>query len=818
MKWIKQLTKISLSAIGVAFLALSSCVSDDIIGNLPDDNNPGSQVVKPANRFAAFRIRIHDDNETRADVPHDGNYEDGTYDDGTYNPDESNKHLRGYFNKGLEFERALYFPSTDTEVPEEDDDEKKDDNAGDNTKDPQPSTPEFTQSYHFAILFNQDGELETPEPLPLELTKKSDEENDDVTVYMKYYDPQVEENPFEEFAGNVLIVLNASYDLEKELRTKLAEQSSNPFYTIRKLILQKPQTENGDPDSYLYLKDKKGRYITDKDGYRYFTMTSSMVINGNSVVPAIDGQFTTYPSKQEAEANPTSLYIERLPAKYTVLFKGDNKMSIGWEGSMTSATSGKNYYLTSDSYSTSIQSQYLPTHRMVITPSGVDASGKIIQGSTPKELKYVNDYERSDAIGDRKSVNVRTTTNWKINIIGWGINGVEQKEYLFKNLNSNQDYTTKDWFEISKDYRNYWAEDPDYLLGPQNYPDQYREARFVPQNKDQGSNVPSYQIDENVKHTEDLGSLDGVSRNGGLLKELSLDYLSFSDLSNRNVRSYVPEHTFDASQLTDHHTYSKKGHLRVGTHLIIAAQLLIQELEPGNQYGNIYDANYFDAKDGSVVSSRWRPVSKYYMNDIYWDEISYKNYVIEYLGYWMLTEENKEIFGNNDGIFYVNEDGAIAEEGDFLIEQAHIKGGDAMVWVKPADGITLYAKDPTTGEYNPITEAQYRNLSLQHTNYMAECFNEGFMYYAVGSLHGRDSFPAADAEAETGDYGTVRNNWYYFTIDGFTAPGTPVSVTDQPIIPNNGAAETALGVSIKILDWHIQPEDVDVSDQRRPND
>lgn len=763
-------------------LCLGSCTADSISPESPDSPGKDQVIKKKANCFVAFNIYVEDDNKSRS--PFDANLDDANS-----------------FNKGMPFERALYRPA---QPPVENEtEENPSDINDDNVED--SATP--NQLYHFAILFGADGNLYNPELLPLIWDNEEPNEEDDyATLYTKFYDNSIEElvSPYEKsFTGTVLVVVNASYDLEQQVKAKLAE--SGNLNAIQNLVVSN-SSNNDERDNYLYLKDNNGEFILDEDGHRFLTMSSSMIIEGNTVKPAITGDFKFYSNEDEAKEHPTSLYVERLQAKYTVVFEGSDKLRYGNDGNLNATTSGKSYFLSASATSGEQTGDFIPARRLFIIPND-------------KEIKYVASYDpRSDAIGDRNEVKVRRTKDWKINIVGWDINGLEKSQYLFKHLTPNATYTSASWFESGissvKKTRNFWAEDVNYNNADNSfYPDQYRQAYVV--NPDWQRPVGGYTEGESAG-TPWFSDDDVLSYGDG---NPSLEYLSYKDLSKKEARRYVAENTFDVSLLDD--SYDTKRQLRVGSHLIVTAQLLIgTDGEENFDNNNVYNNPNFD-DDGLIYNYQNRVKPKYYMNDIFWEEKAYMNYVVEYLGYWMLTDENKKIFGNNDGIFYKNQNGAIADWSSFTIEEANIEGGDAMVWVKPS--ITLYAYDPDGEDdldtpvderYTPINPIDYQILCFQHTNYMAQRFNEGMMYYVKESVHKDPSANQAPTQPVIGDYGTVRNNWYYYSVESITSPGTPVSVMDQKIVPNNEPAEDSMGVSIRLMDWHREIVDVELEAQR----
>ena len=830
MNWPKNIHNNFFLAIAILLtLTVISCTDEILINDPQATYDPTFSVSKHSpNSFIAFRIYPESDNLTRA----------------TFDSDYDGKDI---FNKGLEFERALYLP-TKPETEEE----KTEDLVGDEDKSDDEKYKEediITPVYHFVILFDEFGNLATEEIIPLSWDKKS-ETVDYYTLYAKLYDPAVEAIPFErEFKGYVMTVLNASYHLEKEIRKSVKtfykkQQEDEKFksdnirnydhsyYQMRSFI---PKLINEtSSDYYLYLQDKEGEYIKDKNGNPYLTMTSSMIRtnfisgrdNNNYIIsPAFDGgqkdneedipAFTYYSSKEAAESHPTSLYVERLISKFTVLFQAttNGKMIVGKDNDLKEVNTGK-YYLTSNSLPVTVSGDYFPTNRLFLLPK---------DGS--KKIKYVTGYKRSETIDKRRDVPVVETSNWKFNVVGWNINARESKSYLFKNMSPVVNKYYDGWINDSFPYRTFWAEDPNYDKDGFDYPDQF---------------TPSTNDTQTVKpYTQGM----------------ALNYYNFKELSGKQIRMYSAENTFNTDILEDNK--KSRRELRVGSHLIVTGQLLIGG-EEGSEFElpNVYSplTQTFD-KDGLVFYTYNNVKTKYYMNDIYWDEPSYMNYVAEYLGYWLLTPENKAKFGNNDGIFYVNRYGAKADGSYFTTEIVNLKGGDNMIWIKPAKGVKLYTFDPDweeedetevieeengsqnsndtsdesggedddedddlnyKGPYRRITDEEFKKLAFEHKNYFAQVFTDGKMYYSAGCEHNLNS--ASDSSKyNVGDYGTVRNHWYNFIIDGITTPGTAVYAPENKIIPNNEPEVNGMGVSIRVLDWHQEFISTDVTPQRPNN-
>lgn len=652
------------------------------------------------------------------------------------------------YNKGLYAEKAIY----------------------DNYKDGMPN---------FIMLFDEDGkkigDLTHIKPFLPEETEDPETGNEDHSSYSLFV-ATFDEDKVLRSADKILVVLNASPNIRQKLNSK------QKYKDIIEIEMSDGNATNPD---FLYLN---------ADGTKYFTMSSSMVVKttkaedgaeSKEVTAATNGALTEhlYTTKAEALANPFAMYVERTQSKYTVLFE-----------KKTNAT--KQYYFDNTSGNTSANATSVTS--LVYEYDQKDASKQDFKPNDETGLKYVASYTRSDAIDNRGEVIVQTATSWKVNIAGWGVNGLEKNEYLFKYIQSDADYFNG-WKSSKYDYRNFWAEDINYKKGT--YPDQYRVVLWLNENN------------QLVKDGQ-VNTVEGTS------SSTILNYFKFSDLNQKAPHQYSPENTFGESVFgtTDKElkeAFESKAFLRAGTHIIVTAQLLLEGLDT-----EAYAAETFDGK--GFVSG---VADKLYMNNIYWSETAYKNYVAEYLAYWMLTEENqeKEKFGPNDGNFYVQDENddtsyRLATGDDFKLEPANIKGGDGWVYLSPKDNVILYTKTTDkegNGKYKEINADKYEVLAYEHQDLMAGHFSEGRMYYAVPVQHNLNT--SSKNTIATGDYGAVRNHWYSFTVNNIFSVGTPVDNPEEPIIPNVEPKNPGLGVEISILNWHQVSTDVDISNQRPNN-
>lgn len=640
--------------------------------------------------------------------------------------DSNDENGTSYFDKGLSAEKAIYTDYTST-----------------------------TDSPHFIMLFDAQGN-QVLDITPISLGS-ADETNQDYTEYLTTT-LEIEADLLKNYSENdftsmkILCIINASNDLINKIKDSKINGALS-YSGVTGIIL--------DNDNCFYLS------VTDPESevtQKYFTMSSSIVVddNGNLIPGKNQGEsLTFYKNATQAENNPYSVYVERLQAKYTLIIKDSNgkyvylsKINTASNNAPMATAPG-----TKDNPS--------PAERLILIPSG----------NTAKALKYVTSYTRSTSIENRNQVNIQYAEpgDWEINVIGWGINGLEKEEYLFKKLaNTNYYNNWKRWANSSSDYtyRTFWAEDPNYSSGT--YPDQYRP--YPESSKD-------------------------FSRS--MNKSATLNYYNFYDLSQRELRVYPYENTFNADIL-DSKKYSSQSFMRAGSHLVLTAQLLIKGFDDDYLLNNMF----FD-ENGLAIDNGNNPAkSKLLMNDIFWTEDAYKEYVVEYLGYLMLTDENRKIFGDTDGNFYLDDNGNHAHGVNFEIASIDIKGGDAYVYVKPSRGVKLFVKKGH--QYTEVTD-KYEAFVKAYPELMAANYSNGMMYYAKGSYHNRSVESVEDIT--TGDFGTVRNAWYAFTVEAIYKPGNPVDNANQEIIPNNEPEGESIGMTLHILDWHKIYTSVDVSGQ-----
>lgn len=617
---------------------------------------------------------------------------------------------------------------------------------------------------HVALLFNEDGSwygcggLELSEVLP----------NNRVVWVMKFVSQET-------LPAKMLVVLNADPGyLKYDLIPKL-EKEDDALALARQWIIEGKDGKS--PALYYYKKENEN------EGRNYFTMTSSVygVHSGAETKIALTAPYDERPladyvfaEQEKALRDPLTLYVERMAAKFTVTFvdkDGDAYL-----------TSGEPFF---------------------------------IKPTDDREVHFIWSWEADD---DEANV-VSGNGHWKIHIVNWGINGVEPNTFLFKNMTNelgkpemvDESFAKELWWNTltpKENPRSYWAVDQHYGGASQfetkrknKYPGQFRIAW------DKGEEtIEFYQ-------TEAEDGTDKYDR-----EDWALDYYSFADFGGqtRTVSKYALENTFNPAALSS--DLKNDGHLRVGSHIILAAQLVIEGYDEGfndpvmdaedpNLLGNVEDKYYNGAEfmtgDAFVSWAAYTLAS----------QLTVKPRTVQLLE--EIDGETSREFTAKDSQFYskgtCSEDDKItsANAGEYFeIVPAQIIGGDgwATIDVRPNCEIWVIDKDGNKQEIKDYIPSLVYDLIKP-----VRAYSKGRMYYAIPVLHEKQftdgKFDASNLKV--GDVGVVRNHWYRVKVRSINALGTPVHKPEQPIIPNHEPEFKSLGVQIEILPWtRIKMDDV----------
>ena len=236
-----------------------------------------------------------------------------------------------------------------------------------------------------------------------------------------------------------------------------------------------------------------------------------------------------------------------------------------------------------------------------------------------------------------------TEQKWALQILGWGMNGLETESYLFKNLPDLTNGDQNDWikhtdWESNSEYnkRSFWALDPHYVKEDAIYPWQYDFAKdtYDPENRSYYDHFHSYDNGDKHNGTDQFSLIyypfmDFCPDYKGKKKtEFPADNYKYS-LSDQSQCIYTPENTFIPGMTVDRSRGSRAYEL-AGTHLLICARLLINqdgEYQPwdGHIYRNRVGVTYFEEVsmfEDFMNAINWKLEGQRYMYYRYypWDD------------------------------------------------------------------------------------------------------------------------------------------------------------------------------------------------------
>ena len=533
-----------------------------------------------------------------------------------------------------------------------------------------------------------------------------------------------------------IVVLNANPDELNALAESLVAAGAEAVNIVRNRIYN--------------TFDNSGNYVYGVYEYaneQYFTMSNSAFLDDSSADQTVtDITGCICETAEQALKTPATVYVERLLAKYQLYFGS----------ALTELTGAEGYTFT-------------PT-----TPDGEEVA----------MLNFVASYTGED----QTSLDYPTYTpkKWSVYIVNWGINGLEKKGRLIKNIAGNSGYF-EGWNAYAY-HRSFWGESPEYETAD-GFTTQYRPT--------------IYDVDA-TKYADTYFGNSNYSA-GDVDQKNTLHYVSFNDLKTRARYKYTAERTYNApAGLTGYGPY------RYASHYLIGAQLILDGVDT-------------DLTTKNASNQLTGVTDKYYAYNFYWATAGdYIRYAYRRMATQVadgrthtITLNNKTvtIAGVSDGYLYAKKENEDAYErievkdaaNYFELQPAQVIHGDGKVALKATK--TLYIK---TGNntYAELSEDQTTNM-IYYFSEPAKHFAKGAMYYAVPVQHklGKSKGTMAEINKDSGRYvvgnfGTVRNHWYRLTISTIGSVGSPVDNPDQPIIPDP-EDEYYVALEIVILPWHV---------------
>ena len=306
-------------------------------------------------------------------------------------------------------------------------------------------------------------------------------------------------------------------------------------------------------------RDNMGFYVEGSGGSktRYFTMTNSTYLTQqqdgsfklNCAQAFPTGSVTTDPNEIRY-LTPVTVYLERMVSKFQLTAAFD-------------------------------VSKYIPTNAQALDVCKYDDNG---------DFTY-------------------SAYNWGIQLLSWGMNGLETSNYLFKNVPYEGEELTPSLSNLynsgwnsAYNRRCFWSRDPHYKTVDEGaaYPWQFDDARdkFDSQN----AYYTHFQSYDNPDSRYALAYYPFQSfclnsnGEGSFVNDKGIIDPSFSYQGDK-LTLYTPENTFMPGLIVDRSRGSRAYEL-AGTHILLCARLLLTDDEnfSGNIYKNRVGVSYVDEK------------------------------------------------------------------------------------------------------------------------------------------------------------------------------------------------------------------------------
>lgn len=695
-----------------------------------------------------------------------------------------------------------------------------------------------TPGSHWVMLFNGDGSYhsmtELTRMMPATPSPGSDAEaNKEKVIGTFIAEVKIEDEA--NLPAECLVVLNARPARIDQLKGQLAgspstwtlpdgssaEGKTAAEYVLLSLTrtLSSADIREGGSSVVLFRPGNS----TGENAKDYCTMSSSTYTEGGSdgvgpvrTLEAISpGLFAETP--EAAQANPLEVHVERLAAKVEVSVPEPVESEV-------EAYGADGWNEESDG----------PAWPVVFYPkAGEDG----VTGDLPLEKPGEDGAYQAESV------------KWACTLWGWGVNALERREYLFKNLNDGINGADKakteaphykdednsvgsmffaNWNDTAR-HRSYWAVDG-YYADANQYPMQYRHA-YDDEGKGYVEKFPD--VDETTKLSDGSPlyyySYRELRRRAlGLSPEGDDAKVNGNLLGSRKFR-YIPENVIGAELLEG------KTYLGASTHVLFMAQLLLgDEIDTAKLKYNNKDLTLEDKM--SWVSD------KYYAGGYWYDEEGYMKRAYAEVRNALNGEERtfKDYFGGGGDITtpagsdiklyakkgdikteltdtlmfkLAEEDKLHGDDNPFEFAPADVSNGDGQVLLSLKEGWTVLIDGNGNGEADngdlTLSRDQFKSVVFGAVG-AADLYKNGRMYYYTPIRHARATSEIAPGSYAVGDIGVVRNHWYKIAVNSVLKPGVPVSDPEQPIIPNIDPKEQYLGLDIHIVPWHVVDQSVDL--------
>lgn len=426
-------------------------------------------------------------------------------------------------------------------------------------------------------------------------------------------------------------------------------------------------------------------------------------------------------------------------------------------------------------------------------------SGKYLKTSN----NTVNLFRSVTTTGDFVMTTIPVT--WSAEVVGYGVNALEPTTRVLKQMEGMYGGNSDGWNdEIKK--RCYWSKDPHYTIEGSSlfgYPHQYRAVIETDTIRGYMENLP---LDRTREETLDEITKENPNRH---LRYFPYNYFK-TDISKP---IYSLENTYKDNYLVESKDYKVNGfgpynYYSAGTHFILACVLRLENQTVRDIYRDEDDLYYTSRND--LLTAKLTLLND---RDLVGGSSDIRVLNVNW-GYNTDPTHNYDRdlrvleWPKGARLYYRNNTGETREVtiNDLTLIPAYITNGDGKVLIAPRTNLDGQFLLKSETEEKPISKNEL--ISLFHKTMGAiDYFKNGMMYYCAPVTHFVNQV-TKDSWKNTGDVGAVRNNWYKIIVKGVRAPGVPVAVAAQPIIPSRDIDRDYLSSQMIIYRWHEVPKSV----------
>ena len=555
---------------------------------------------------------------------------------------------------------------------------------------------------------------------------------------------------------------------------------------------------------YFYGEDGNPINTTGVEGTNYVSLATSWHPQGEGNVEKISDAVITLKDKTYKEALEFKYVIavlnEATPGQSNWVSKTDMETTLAVAGakgknafSQTNETQ-KTHILNAAGNFTMSNSTYLDAESNIVAATPIESENILMQEPDEEELNYENAVtiyvERLAAKVEVRPISILTDNCYtltseidtydeatnkivtsdvysiKFRFSGWGLNGTTKDSYVVKRI--QDDWTADNLFtawNAADKYRSFWAKSMNYGSG--NYPENFAAAA------------------DDAKDKTDAAGTDA---------DVTLNYISWSELNNNyGAYDYCAENTNSEAILERGQFFSTV------TSVLVKAQIV--EIAKN---GTVL-------KDGeNNVTTLVRYSSGLYTMDAYkarvYNEVNIKAYT-------KAEEGAATAYNDVDWRQYLTVKDM--HDGDITLEFT-LPSTVTEKW---------YSDKECTNELDKNTiSTRLAALTTENVGPLAECYNEGMMYYNIPIKHlkpGTYTKPSSSKDEETGEvtettlqvqegqYGVVRNHWYDINITDIKNLGEAVyNRYEDIIVDTKESNKWYIGAAMNILSWKIVNQDV----------